>query len=117
MILDQTRLLSVSLMMIFTPTFSTCTTLLLIFAAIPWAHGNDEIAQKAAAKPTSTLRAGTGKVDITDYDAGPVNDPSYVKAVAISDGSKTAVIITVDAVAIGGIGRIGISICQTCELS
>ena len=93
--------------MIFTPTFSTCTTLLLIFAAIPWAHGNDEIAQKAAAKPTSTLRAGTGKVDITDYDAGPVNDPSYVKAVAISDGSKTAVIITVDAVAIGGIGRIG----------
>ncbi len=68
---------------------------------------SDETAERAAVKPAMTLRAGVAKADITDYDAGPVNDPSYVKALAISDGSKTAVIITVDAVAIGGIGHIG----------
>ena len=52
------------------------------------------------------LKAGVAKVEITDRDAGPVHDPSYVKALAISDGDTTAVLITVDAVAIGGIGRI-----------
>ncbi|HQX49314.1 MAG TPA: hypothetical protein PLY87_14595 [Planctomycetaceae bacterium] len=54
-----------------------------------------------------TLRAGVARVDITDYAAGPVNDPSYVKVLAISNGPTTAIIATVDAVAIGGIGRIG----------
>lgn len=58
------------------------------------------------ARQSAVLRAGTGRADITDYAAGPVNDPSYVKALTISDGETTAVIITVDAVAIGGIGRI-----------
>ena len=53
------------------------------------------------------LLAGVAKVDITDREAGPVNDPSYVKALVLKDGSTTVVIITVDAVAIGGIGRIG----------
>ena len=70
------------------------------------ADAMDEADQPVAAKPMATLRAGTAKADITDYAAGPVNDPSFVKALAISDGSKTAVIITVDVVAIGGIGRI-----------
>ena len=54
----------------------------------------------------SSLRAGAAKVDITDYDAGPVNDPLFVKALVLQSGETTAVIITVDAVAIGGIGRI-----------
>ncbi len=54
-----------------------------------------------------TLRAGVGKVEITDYNAGPVNDPSYVKALAISNGTTTAIIVTVDVVAIGEIGNIG----------
>jgi len=53
------------------------------------------------------LRAGVGKADITDYKAGKPNDPLYAKALVLSDGSTTAVIITVDAVAIGEIGRIG----------
>lgn len=53
------------------------------------------------------LRAGAAKVDITDRDAGPVNDPLYVKALVIERGATKAVIVTVDAVAIGEIGRIG----------
>lgn len=52
------------------------------------------------------LRAGAAKVDITDRDAGPVNDPSYAKALVLQDGVATVVLVTVDAVAIGEIGRI-----------
>jgi hypothetical protein len=52
------------------------------------------------------LKAGVAKVEITDRNAGPVSDPSYVKALALSDGDTAAVLITVDAVAIGGIGPI-----------
>ena len=53
------------------------------------------------------LRAGVAKVDITDREAGPVNDPLFVKALALQSDATTLVIITVDAVAIGEIGRIG----------
>ena len=53
------------------------------------------------------LMAGAAKVDITDREAGPVNDPLYVKAVVIRSAETTAVIVAVDAVAIGEIGRIG----------
>ncbi|MEQ8786186.1 MAG: hypothetical protein RIC55_07795 [Pirellulaceae bacterium] len=52
------------------------------------------------------LLAGAAKVDITDRTAGPVNDPLYVKALVLKSGETTAVLITVDAVAIGEIGRI-----------
>lgn len=54
----------------------------------------------------SPLQAGVARVDITDR-TGPVNDPCFVKALVLKSGATTAVIITVDAVAIGGIGRIG----------
>lgn len=54
----------------------------------------------------AALRAGAARVDITDREAGPVAEPSYVKALALADGPARAVLITVDAVAIGGIGRI-----------
>ena len=60
-----------------------------------------------AAVHAAQLLAGVAKVDITDRAAGPVNDPSYVKALVLKDGSTTVVLVTVDAVAIGGIGRIG----------
>jgi hypothetical protein len=53
------------------------------------------------------LEAGVAKADITDYQAGPVNDPSYVKVLVFTDGATKVVIITVDAVALGEIGRIG----------
>ena len=57
--------------------------------------------------PAAPLEAGTAKADITDYQAGPVNDPSFVKALVMTDGSTSVVLITVDAVALGQIGRIG----------
>lgn len=52
------------------------------------------------------LRAGAAKVDITNIDAGPVNDPLYAKALVLANGEGVAVVITVDAVAIGEIGHI-----------
>jgi hypothetical protein len=53
------------------------------------------------------LLAGAAKGDITDRQALPVNDPLYVKALVLRDGATTAAILTVDAVAIGQLGRIG----------
>ena len=53
------------------------------------------------------LRAGVAKVDITNRQAGPVNDPLFVKALVVKDDATTLVMITVDAVAIGEIGYIG----------
>lgn len=52
------------------------------------------------------LLAGVAKVDITDREAGPVNDPLFVRALVVKSGDTSVVIVTVDAVAIGGIGRI-----------
>ncbi|MGZ0169383.1 MAG: hypothetical protein ACKVHE_07500 [Planctomycetales bacterium] len=52
------------------------------------------------------LLAGVAKVDITNRDAGPVNDPLYVKALVLKSGATMTAIVTVDAVAIGGIGHI-----------
>ncbi|MBM3861580.1 MAG: hypothetical protein FJ395_18300 [Verrucomicrobia bacterium] len=51
------------------------------------------------------LQAGVAKADITDRTV-PVNDPLFAKALVLRSGNTTAVIITVDAVAIGEIGRI-----------
>jgi len=53
------------------------------------------------------LLAGTARIDITDHTAGPVNDPCLAKALVLKSGHTTAVLVTVDAVAIGEIGRIG----------
>ena len=53
------------------------------------------------------IYAGVAKADITDYAAGPVNDPLYVKALVLKDDATTVALITVDAVAIGELGRIG----------
>lgn len=53
------------------------------------------------------LLAGAAKIDITSRKAGPVNDTLYAKALVIKSGTTTAVIITVDAVALGEIGPIG----------
>lgn len=52
------------------------------------------------------LLAGTAKIDITDYDAGPVNDPLFAKVLKLKSGDQTLVLMAVDAVAIGEIGRI-----------
>jgi hypothetical protein len=54
----------------------------------------------------SPLLAGVAKVDITDREAGPVNDPLFVKALVLKSPETTIVLVSVDAVAIGEIGRI-----------
>ncbi len=64
------------------------------------------VANLNVAAGADQLLAGTAKRDITDYQAGPVNDPLFVKALVMTSSSTTAVIVTVDAVAIGEIGRI-----------
>lgn len=62
------------------------------------------LAQDAKRSP---LLAGVAKVEITDKKSLPINDPLYVKALVLKRGAHTAVIVTVDAVAIGEIGYIG----------
>ncbi len=64
------------------------------------------IAHCTTSAAAAELRAGAAKVDVTNKDAGPVSSPPYVKALVITDGKTTAVIATVDAVAIGQIGSI-----------
>ena len=59
--------------------------------------------QLAAAEP---LEAGVAKIDITNPQAARVHDPSYAKALVLRQGEVKAVLVTVDAVAIGGIGAI-----------
>lgn len=60
--------------------------------------------------PASTLAAdllaGVAKVDITNMEAGPVNDRLFARALVVKSDLATAVIVTVDAVAIGEIGYI-----------
>jgi hypothetical protein len=53
------------------------------------------------------LRAGVARVSITNVQPGDVvNDSLYVRALVLDNGSMKTVIISVDAVAIGGIGSI-----------
>lgn len=51
------------------------------------------------------LRAGVAKRDVTDR-SGPVNDPLFVKVVAIESDTTRVVFVSIDAVAIGEIGPI-----------
>lgn len=53
------------------------------------------------------LLAGTSRVDITDHQAGQANDPSFAKALVLKSPKNTVVLVTIDAVAVGEIGRIG----------
>lgn len=75
----------------------------LITAVFIWAIS---LLACAARLPAAELQAGVARVEITDRAAGPVHDPCFVKALVLQSGDQTAVLITVDAVAIGGIGRI-----------
>ncbi len=52
------------------------------------------------------LTAGAAKIDISNYEAGPVSGPMHARALVIRSGDTTAVIVSVDAVAIGEIGPI-----------
>lgn len=79
------------------------------------------VGSSESGKPTSTpkdaqpakparggqLLAGVARVEITNKKVLPTNGPLYAKALVLKNDSTTAVIITVDAVAIGEIGYIG----------
>jgi hypothetical protein len=82
--------------------FCSVTSLVLILA-VSVVVGSIPTGEASAAQ----LWAGVAKGDITNTQAGPVNDPLYVRALVLKNGTTTAVIITVDAVAIGEIGHIG----------
>jgi hypothetical protein len=58
-----------------------------------------------AAVQAAGLRAGVAKVDITDRRV-PGSDTLYAKALVLRSDATTAVVITIDAVAIGELGRI-----------
>lgn len=60
----------------------------------------------AVSSPAAELRAGAARTDITDR-SGPVNDPLFAKALVLQSEGTTMVLVTIDAVAIGEIGRIG----------
>lgn len=53
------------------------------------------------------LRAGVAKVEITNKTVLPLNDPLYVKALVLKSDAATAVLVTLDAVAVGEIGSVG----------
>lgn len=71
--------------------------MVILFAAIILPTGTLE---------AGSLRAGAAKVDITHYDAGPVNDPLYARALVLKTDKTVCVMVAVDAVAIGEIGPI-----------
>ena len=75
-----------------------------VFILVLWMVSGTVVTRDAGA---AQLLAGVAKVDITNTNAGPINDPLYAKALVLRDDSTTAVIITVDAVALGEIGPIG----------
>ena len=68
-----------------------------------------EAGQPKPAQPAKAgqLLAGVAKVEITNKKVIPINDPLYVKAIILKNGSTTTAIVTVDAVAIGEIGYLG----------
>ncbi len=58
------------------------------------------------ARCDAKLTAGAAKVDITNREAGPVNDLLYAKAIVLQSAGTMFAIVSVDAVAIGEIGHI-----------
>ena len=51
------------------------------------------------------LEAGTAVVDVTDRTI-PVHDTLHAKALILKEGDRTVVLLTIDAVALGELGRI-----------
>jgi hypothetical protein len=62
--------------------------------------------RSVTARAAEPLEAGVARVDVTNPQATRVNDPSYAKVLVLRQGPVSAVLVTVDAVAIGGIGAI-----------
>ncbi|MFP6649325.1 MAG: hypothetical protein VB817_07680, partial [Pirellulaceae bacterium] len=59
-----------------------------------------------AERAVAELRAGAAKVDITHPESEAVESPLYSRALVISNGAETMVLVTMDVVSIGEIGHI-----------
>ena len=73
------------------------------------AAATENMPSGTATKPGDVLKSMSGKtieVEITDAEAKPVNDPVYARALALGDGTNTAVLVSAEAVAIAEIGSI-----------
>ena len=79
-------------------SFARTAVVALALLLVPWLC--------AADPPQAELLAGTARVDITDRSV-PVNDPCFAKVLFLKKGPTNVVLVTLDAVAVGGIGRIG----------
>ena len=73
------------------------TSVALVFFVAAFLNVQDALAQ---------LKAGTGKSNITAANCGVVHDSLFVKALVLQNGSSRVAIISLDVVAIGGIGDI-----------
>ncbi|MCA9144452.1 MAG: hypothetical protein KDB05_16765 [Planctomycetales bacterium] len=82
-------------------------SILRIFGLLACFLGSLNFTGSQSPVQAAQLWAGAAKVDITDREAGPVNDTLYARALVIRNETTTAVIVAVDAVAIGEIGPIG----------
>lgn len=80
-----------------TTQFQMMTRLLCVWSALFAVQSFAEAAE---------FSAGVGKIDITNYDAGPANDKMHARALVLKQGDLTAVFVSVDAVAIEQIGPI-----------
>ena len=69
--------------------------------------GGAFVAQAWTTLAAAELRAATAVVDVTDARAEKVHDPSMAKVLLLEQAGKRGVLVTIDAVAIGGIGPIG----------
>lgn len=72
----------------------------LLLIGMLWSLGH------ASEADAQALLAGVGKADITNREAGPVNDPLFAKALVLKQDTTTVVLVTLDAVSIGEIGHI-----------
>jgi len=88
------------------PRRSSSARLLPAFACLGVLFFSRVAILAADPSPSEPLLAGAAKVDVTKYEAGPVNDPLFVKVVAIRQGSNTLILMGIDAVAIGEIGPV-----------
>ena len=52
------------------------------------------------------LRAGAAKVEVSETGDRPVNDPLYSRALVLTDGATTVVLVSVDVVTIAEIGTV-----------
>lgn len=67
---------------------------------------NDAPKPAPPAPKAGELRAGVAKVEITNTKVLPRNDPLFVKALVLRRDATTAVLVTLDAVAVGEIGHV-----------